>query len=624
MRRRGLAALATVAALAGAMLPTSAAADAVTEQLEIAPVTRIPFPERGYVVSLRSGQTVDGSAIEVRENGVRVSNALVTPLAASGLRFGVVLAIDASNSMAGEPFAAAIHAARLFVSERQPEAELGFVAFNGEVSVLQAPTDDAKALTDALQNPPELAYGTRIYDALDSSLDLLREAKIAAGSVVLLSDGDDVGSVHLIDTVVRAAQRQRIRIFTVGLRSGAFDPSALRAIADKTGGAYAEASSAAELSEIYAALGRRLATEYLVRYRSDAKPESHVSVEIALAGGTVTATEYVAPTPTGIAPYHRSLVSRFVLSPLSITAVGLFFGALLCGLVLLLARGPTRNLVERIGHFSTEAPRALREIDFAATRPARVGGRYTRGWWARLEQDLELARVEWTARRVAATTGATALALVVILATFSLVLALLGLVAPVLFARSAVRWRLTRLRDAFADQLPTALQVLASALRAGHSFNGALGVVVENSHEPARSELRRVVQDDQLGVAPEVALRRMGERMANRDLEQVALLAELQRTAGGNSAEVLDTIVETIRQRGELRRLVRTLTAQGRMARWILTALPLVLTLFLWFMHPDIMGAFFGSSGGQAALLVAVLMVAAGSLIIQRIVDIEV
>ena len=185
-------------------------------------------------------------------------------------------------------------------------------------------------------------------------------------------------------------------------------------------------------------------------------------------------------------------------------------------------------------------------------------------------------------------------------------LALIGLVAPVVFARSAVRWKLTRLRDAFADQLPTALQVLASALRTGHSFSGALGVVVENSHEPAQSELRRVAQDEQLGVAPEVALRRMGERMANRDLEQVALLAELQRTAGGNSAEVLDTIVETIRQRGELRRLVRTLTAQGRMARWILTALPFGLTLFLWFVHPDIMGAFFGSSGGQAALLVAV------------------
>ena len=188
-----------------------------------------------------------------------------------------------------------------------------------------------------------------------------------------------------------------------------------------------------------------------------------------------------------------------------------------------------------------------------------------------------------------------------------------------------IRRKLKRIRDAFADQLPTALQVLASALRTGHSFSGALGVVVDKlPRAGAIGSSAGSSQDEQLGVAPEVALRRMGDRMANRDLEQVALLAELQRTAGGNTAEVLDTVVETIRQRGELRRLVRTLTAQGRMARWILTALPIGLTLFLWFVHPDIMGAFFGSSGGQAALLVAVLMVAAGSLIIQRIVDIEV
>jgi tight adherence protein B len=107
-------------------------------------------------------------------------------------------------------------------------------------------------------------------------------------------------------------------------------------------------------------------------------------------------------------------------------------------------------------------------------------------------------------------------------------------------------------------------------------------------------------------------------------LEQLALLAELQRTSGGNSAEVLDTVVETIRQRGELRRMVRALTAQGRMARWILTALPIVLTLFLWFMQPEIMRSFFASGAGQVALLAAALMVAAGSLFIQRIIDIDV
>jgi tight adherence protein B len=187
-----------------------------------------------------------------------------------------------------------------------------------------------------------------------------------------------------------------------------------------------------------------------------------------------------------------------------------------------------------------------------------------------------------------------------------------------------VRRKLKAVRDAFADQFPASLQVLASALRAGHSFNGALGVVVDNAREPARSELARVLQDDRLGVLPEDAIRRLSRRMANRDIEQVALLAELQRTSGGNTAEILDTVVGTIRQRAEIRRLVRTLTAQGRMARWILTALPVFLTGFLFLVHPDVMAHYFTSSGGQVSLVIAAAMVAAGSVLIQRIVDIDV
>jgi tight adherence protein B len=203
------------------------------------------------------------------------------------------------------------------------------------------------------------------------------------------------------------------------------------------------------------------------------------------------------------------------------------------------------------------------------------------------------------------------------------ILGLLGLTTPLL-ARAVIKRKVKAVRDEFADQFPGSLQVLASALRAGHSFNGALGVVVDHAREPARAELARVMQDDRLGVMPEDAIRKLARRMANRDIEQVALLAELQRTSGGNSAEILDTVVATIRERSEIRRLVRTLTAQGRMARWILTALPIFLTAFLWIVHPAVMKQFFTSGGGQIALVVAAIMVATGSVVIQRIVDIEV
>ena len=133
--------------------------------------------------------------------------------------------------------------------------------------------------------------------------------------------------------------------------------------------------------------------------------------------------------------------------------------------------------------------------------------------------------------------------------------------------------------------------MLASALRAGHSLVGALTVVADDATEPSKTEFRRVLAEEAFGVQLEDAFKVTVERMENQDLDQVALVARLQREMGSNSAEVLDKVIETVRGRMELRRLVRTLTAQGRFSRWILTALPIgiavVLTLISsTYMHP--------------------------------------
>jgi tight adherence protein B len=149
-------------------------------------------------------------------------------------------------------------------------------------------------------------------------------------------------------------------------------------------------------------------------------------------------------------------------------------------------------------------------------------------------------------------------------------------------------------------------------------------VVVDNAPEPSRSELQRVVADEQLGVPIEEALRRVAKRMASRDLDQVALLAELQRTAGGNAAEVIDTVVETLRERADLRRLVRTLTAQGRLARWVLSALPPAAAAVLLLLQPTAVLPLFQTGVGQVLLVIAALLVISGSLVIQKLVTIKV
>jgi tight adherence protein B len=187
-----------------------------------------------------------------------------------------------------------------------------------------------------------------------------------------------------------------------------------------------------------------------------------------------------------------------------------------------------------------------------------------------------------------------------------------------------VRRRVKKVRDAFADQLPETLQLLASALRSGHSLVGALKVVVESAPDPVKREFGQIVTDDQIGLSIDESARKVATRMKSRDMVQVALIAELQRTAGGNAADVLDTVVATVRERADVRRLAQTLTVQGRMARWILTILPLVLALIMLALLPAVTKPLFQSSIGQVALVIAALLVCAGSFWIRKIVEIEV
>jgi tight adherence protein B len=454
---------------------------------------------------------------------------------------------------------------------------------------------------------------------------MLDRAKLSAGSIVLLSDGADLGSRADVQRVLAQAKKQHVRVFTVGLRSGDFDAHTLRTIAEESGGSYTDAPTAERLQSIYTELSRRLAGEYLVRYRSDARPHSQVRVAVEINGVGNSKTHYTAPTPSGLAPFHRSFFSRLLLSGGASFLLSLFIAALAAIAIIAFLRPRGRAVVDRIGDFAGSgtpgAPAADGEHRLQAQLSKRVQA--GEGLLAKFREELEIARIETPASRILLfTLGGTILAMI-LLGLISPVFAILGLLTPIV-TRSYVSHRLRKVRDDFADQLAPNLQVLASALRVGHSFSGALAVVVENAHEPSKSELQRVVSDERLGVPLEESTRRVAERMRSRDLDQVALLAELQRTAGGNAAEVLDTVVETLRERADLRRLMRTLTAQGRLARWILTGLPIAVGLGMWLLQDDAMKPLLTTNTGQILLVVATIMVVAGSLVIQRIVDIKV
>jgi tight adherence protein B len=613
--------------LAGMCSLTASAAE--PSGLHLRPTGGASFPERAYVLSLPENAYLSPESVVVRENGKVVKDTTVVPASeADASEFGVVLVIDASNSMRGPAIEGATAAAQALVSQRAPGQAIGVVSFNARPTVRLPLTTDEAAIDSALAAPPELRPKTHVYDAVSEAVSMLEDADVAVKSIVVLSDGADTGSVKSLDEVATEARDAGVRVFTVGLRSQAFDPVALRELGGRGGGQYAEAATPADLEPIFGELGAKLASEYLIRYRSDARAARRVVVSVTVAGypGAVTAG-YTTPSVerTG-EPFDRTALERLVRSSVGMVGIALLIAGLISLSVFILARprgqGVRKRLAEFVSLAETEQRSEERTKELFLERAEKSFQGAT--WWARFKQELDVGRIRMPAIRIVAwTVLATLVAMYLLGLVAGPLAALVGLTVP-LIVRSAVRRRAERQRQLFAEQLPDNLQVLASALRAGHSLVGALSVVVDDAPEPSRQEFQRLVADEQLGVPLDQSFEVIARRMQSKDVKQVGLVSALQLETGGNTAEVLDRVADTVRERFELRRLVKTLTAQGRLTRWILSGLPVFLIIVINLLNPEYMTPMYEHPIGRLLLLIAALMVVAGSLVIRRIINIRV
>jgi len=613
-------ALATALVGAAALVPSAAASPPV----QLTSTGKAAWPARGFVVSLRAGQRIQPSRFTVLENGQPVLGASILPASAVRGSFGAMLVIDTSNSMRGAPIRGAMEAARAFAARRNINQRLSLLVFNSSNELVLPFTSSQTDIHNALARTPGLARGTHLYDAAGQAITLILAAHSSTGAVVLLSDGADTGSSLGLDQVRKLAQSAHVRVFTVGLHSKTFRPAALQQLATATGGSFSEAATPADLAAIYDQLGLKLSNQYLLRYRSLIEPGRRVRVSVAVAGIGQARSAYAAPTL--LAPsFQRPLENRIWRSWITLLVMCILISGLLAfGLVMALR--PNGSTVRtRLSDFVTTASTAKKNDPLASRifEGTEQSLEQTR-WWQAFKEVLNLAEVKIPPVQLVVGTLVVTLFVAWFMATFVAgILALVALAVP-FFVRGLILYRVEKRRRAFGEQLPDNLDVVASGLRAGHSLVGGLSLVVKDAAEPSRSEFQRVVQDEQLGVPLEDALAVVARRMKSRDVEQVALVSSLQRETGSNSAEVLDRVIEGIRERAGLRRLVRSLTAQGRMSRWVVTFLPVGLLVAITAINPTYMKPLFTHTSGKVVLAIGTVMIISGSLLIKKIVDIKV
>ena len=176
----------------------------------------------------------------------------------------------------------------------------------------------------------------------------------------------------------------------------------------------------------------------------------------------------------------------------------------------------------------------------------------------------------------------------------------------------------------FEQNLPEALDLMVSALRAGHSLLAGLGLVARECVDPIGSEFRICFEEQNYGLELRTAIDNLVARVPLQDLKLVSTAILIQKESGGNLAEVLDKVSQLIRDRFRLRRQVSVHTAQGRMTGWVLSFLPIALGLALYLVNPKTMSLLWTNPLGLKLIYAASAMMVVGGLIIRKIVNMEV
>lgn len=199
----------------------------------------------------------------------------------------------------------------------------------------------------------------------------------------------------------------------------------------------------------------------------------------------------------------------------------------------------------------------------------------------------------------------------------------LGLLVGLLTPAGMFIWlnlKASRRQSKFADQLPDTLQMLAGSMRAGHSLMRALAGAAEEAETPMSEELRRVVNEQRIGRDLIDSLLDSAARMKSQDFLWTTQAIETQREIGGNLAEVLENVNETIRERAALIRQVKAISAEGRVSAYVLVGLPIVMLVILCVINPTYAPTFFGTVPGWLMLGGAGTMLGLGSFWLSRLI----
>lgn len=593
--------------------------------------------QEGPALSVREVDATDPSAVQVtftyagdrddlRDLTVREADRLVDTTTAVPLSdqqaLGIVLVIDASGSMEDSGLIGPVlEAAHTFVDEKSASDQVAIVSFSGQVRLMQGFTTDKSVLDDAIDKIA-VADDTSLYDAIVRGAALFEDSTLQP-NLIVFSDGADTTSAATAARAQAAVENVGGALFAMGVENDGF--KVLEEMARETGGTSALASDRDGVGALFDSVQATLRKQYVVTYASNVTAGT-VPVTLSVGDQQATAEYVVGSTQEGAASLRPQVVEKPSGPAFLRSSTGLLIGL---GLVLVAVFGVVMSLGDSFFGKEDTLNTALQpyaegfvagdsdihdddgRAQQMATSPilqraVEATGQFAerQGFLTKIEGQLERANLPLRPAEAIFFyfAGVVVVVLLLVALTQNPFGALIGTILVAIIPPAVLSFLARRRQKQFDSLLPDTLQLLASTLRAGYSLMQGVEAVSQEVSEPVGRELRRVVTEARLGRPLEESLDGVAERMDSGDFAWAVMAIRIQREVGGNLAELLVTVAETMTERERLRRDVNALTAEGRISAIVLTLLPIGLGLFIWSVNPGYLDPLFDETLGKFLL----------------------
>jgi tight adherence protein B len=585
--------------------------------------------------------TVLENGEEVRDFSIKGLSEIIDPI-------GVVLLLDTSGSMKGQPIEDAAGAALLFMDEMRSIDEFSVISFADYVTVHSSFTSDRKELRDSILQI-ETKGDTSLFDGVFTAAEQFESRNdIEYRYIILLSDGMDTASRYTVQDAINKALQEEVSIYSIALLSAEFNPDNIRSISESTEGEMLEAASSSDLKELYKTISKKIINQYRISYTSLWPNAEDIEISINVGKDKAAASAeasyknpYYSPAPEEVVvgperPFYLTLFDNLWMRVIVYGTIFIAVALLLCAFILFIP-GRRKSLKEsaKLYGFKTKGKEAEEEYEYKEEK----GRRGFFGWILSIISraasrrgyieyfDFRLKRAGMSVRASEFITfhliAIIVLSIVVYYLSINIFLtsfvAIVVVLVPFLILNIRTSQRLAR----FHEQLPDALQMISGSLKAGYSFNQALGMVVDESRPPLSDEFKRILSEIRMGLPEREALDNVSQRINSEYFRWVITAINVQREVGGNLAEVMDTVADTIRERDRILNRIKALTSEGKLSAIILIILPIVVGMMMFFINREYISLLVTTKVGIIMLIIAGFLLIIGIIWIVKIINVK-